>query len=162
MMNKTKTRFGAWKVLAALPVAALLMMVGCKPAASEIVDSEKQAVVEPQAIVEPELFDPQTAPEGFIPPEYPDGENALYKYLAENIHYPEQAKADSIEGKVFVRFIVRDNGDIVNVEVERGIGGGCDEEAMRVIKSMPKWIPATSEGKLVNVQYVIPINFKLQ
>ena len=162
MMNKTKTRFGAWKVLAALPVAALLMMVGCKPATSEIVDSEKQAVVEPQATVEPELFDPQTAPEGFIPPEYPDGEKALYRYLAENIHYPEQAKADSIEGKVFVRFIVRDNGDIVNVEVERGIGGGCDEEALRVIKSMPKWIPATSEGKVVNVQYVIPINFKLQ
>lgn len=162
MMNKTKSRFGAWKVLAALPVAALLMMVGCKPATSEIVDSEKQAVVEPQATVEPELFDPQTAPEGFIPPEYPDGEKALYRYLAENIHYPEQAKADSIEGKVFVRFIVRDNGDIVNVEVERGIGGGCDEEALRVIKSMPKWIPATSEGKVVNVQYVIPINFKLQ
>jgi TonB family protein len=162
MMNKTKSRFGAWKVLAAFPVAALLMMVGCKPAAPEIADSEEQAVVEPQATVEPELFDPQTAPEGFIPPEYPNGTNALYKYLAENIHYPEQAKADSIEGKVFVRFIVRDNGDIVNVEVERGIGGGCDEEAMRVIKSMPKWIPATSEGKLVNVQYVIPINFKLQ
>ena len=162
MMNTKKSRFGAWKALAALPVAALLMMVGCKPATSEIVDSEKQAVVEPQATVEPELFDPQTAPEGFIPPEYPDGEKALYKYLAENIHYPEQAKADGIEGKVFVRFIVRDNGDIVNVEVERGIGGGCDEEAMRVIKSMPKWIPATSEGKVVNVQYVIPINFKLQ
>ena len=162
MMNKTKSRFGAWKVLAALPVAALLMMVGCKPATSEIVDSEKQAVVEPQAIVEPELFDPQTAPEGFVPPEYPDGTNALYKYLAENIHYPEQAKADGIEGKVYVRFIVRDNGDIANVEVERGIGGGCDEEALRVVKSMPKWIPATSEGKLVNVQYVIPINFKLQ
>ena len=72
------------------------------------------------------------------------------------------AKADGIEGKVYVRFIVRDNGDIANVEVERGIGGGCDEEALRVVKSMPKWIPATSEGKLVNVQYVIPINFKLQ
>lgn len=162
MMNTKKSRFGAWKALAALPVAALLMMVGCKPAASEIVDSEKQAVVDPQATVEPELFDPQTAPEGFIPPEYPDGEKALYKYLAENIHYPEQAKADGIEGKVFVRFIVRDNGDIVNVEVSRGIGGGCDEEALRVVKNMPKWIPATSEGKVVNVQYVIPINFKLQ
>ena len=162
MMNKTKSRFGAWKALTALPVAALLMMVGCKPATPEIADSEEQAVVEPQSSIEPELFDPQTAPEGFIPPEYPDGTNALYKYLAENIHYPEQAKTEGIEGKVYIRFIVMNNGDIVNVEVTRGIGGGCDEEAIRVVKSMPKWIPATYEGKFVNVQYVIPINFKLQ
>ncbi len=162
MMNQKKTRFGAWKMLAALPVAAVLMMVGCKPATPEIADSEEQAVVEPQSSIEPELFDPQTAPEGFIPPEYPDGTNALYKYLAENIHYPEQAKTEGIEGKVYIRFIVMNNGDIVNVEVTRGIGGGCDEEAIRVVKSMPKWIPATYEGKFVNVQYVIPINFKLQ
>lgn len=162
MMNKKKSRFGAWKLLAALPVAALLMMVGCKPATPEIADSEEQAVVESQSSIEPELFDPQTAPEGFIPPEYPDGTNALYKYLAENIHYPEQAKTEGIEGKVYIRFIVMNNGDIVNVEVTRGIGGGCDEEAIRVVKSMPKWIPATYEGKFVNVQYVIPINFKLQ
>ena len=162
MMNQKKTRFGAWKMLAALPVAAVLMVVGCKPATPEIADSEEQAVVEPQSSIEPELFDPQTAPEGFIPPEYPDGTNALYKYLAENIHYPEQAKTEGIEGKVYIRFIVMNNGDIVNVEVTRGIGGGCDEEAIRVVKSMPKWIPATYEGKFVNVQYVIPINFKLQ
>ena len=162
MMKRKKTRYGAWKVLAALPVAALLLMVGCKPASSENVDSEKQAVVEPQATVEPELFDPQTAPEGFIPPEYPDGEAALYKYIAQNIQYPEQAKTNGIEGKVYVRFIVMDNGNIVNVEVSRGIGGGCDEEAVRVIKGMPKWKPAMHEGKPVNVQYVIPINFKLQ
>lgn len=162
MMKRKKTRYGAWKVLAALPVAALLLMVGCKPASSENVDSEKQAVVEPQATVEPELFDPQTAPEGFIPPEYSDGEAALYKYIAQNIQYPEQAKTNGIEGKVYVRFIVMDNGNIVNVEVSRGIGGGCDEEAVRVIKGMPKWKPAMHEGKPVNVQYVIPINFKLQ
>lgn len=159
MMNKKKSRFGAWKVAAALPLVALLMVVGCKPAAS---DSEEQAVTETQATVEPELFDPQTTPEGFIPPEYPDGMEALYKYFAENIQYPEQAKTDGIEGKVYVRFIVMDNGDIVNVEVAHGIGGGCDEEAMRAVKAMPKWKPATHEGKPVNVQYVIPINFQLQ
>ena len=87
---------------------------------------------------------------------------ALYKYFAENIQYPEQAKTDGIEGKVYVRFIVMDNGDIVNVEVAHGIGGGCDEEAMRAVKAMPKWKPATHEAKPVNVQYVIPINFQLQ
>ena len=84
MMNKKKSRFGAWKVAAALPLVALLMVVGCKPAAP---DSEEQAVTETQATVEPELFDPQTTPEGFIPPEYPDGMEALYKYFAENIQY---------------------------------------------------------------------------
>ena len=60
-----------------------------------------------------------------------------------------------------VQFSVTDKGDIVNVEIAKGIGGGCDEEALRVVKGMPKWKPAIYEGKAVSVQYCIPINFKL-
>lgn len=160
-MNKKKTRFGAWEAVAALPVAALLLMVGCKPATTENVDAEEQVAVT-EATVEPVLFDMDNAPEGFQPPEYPDGMEAFYKYLAENIQYPEQAKADGIQGRVLVRFVVMNDGSIVNVEVERGIGNGCDEEAVRVVKSMPKWKPAISDGKAVNVQYALPITFKLQ
>ncbi len=161
MINRKKTRFGAWKLLAVLPVAALLLMVGCKPAATEpAADEEVAEVVNPS--VEPVLFDMENAPEGFQPPEFDGGTEALYKYIAENIKYPEQAKADGIEGRVMVRFVVMDNGDVVNVEVAKGIGGGCDEEAVRVVKAMPKWKPAVSEGKPVNVQYVLPLTFKLQ
>ena len=161
MMKRKKTRFGAWKLLAVLPVAALLLMVGCKPAATEpVADEEVAEALNPS--VEPVLFDMQNAPEGFQPPEFDGGTEALYKYIAENIKYPEQAKADGIEGRVMVRFVVMDNGDVVNVEVAKGIGGGCDEEAVRVVKAMPKWKPAIHEGKPVNVQYVLPLTFKLQ
>lgn len=163
MMNKTKTRFGAWKVAAVLPVVALLLMVGCKPATTETVGAAEQtAVAEPT--VEPELFDysQDSLPEGFAAPEYDGGVEAMYKYIAENIHYPEQAKTDGIEGRVLIRFVVMDDGSVVNVEVARGIGGGCDEEAVRVVKAMPKWKPAVYNGKAVNVQYALPVIFKLR
>lgn len=160
MMNKSKTRFGAWKVVAALPVVVLLLVVGCKHATTET--AEQTAVTE--ATVEPVLFDysEDSLPEGFTAPEYEGGMEALYKYLAENIQYPEQAKADGIQGRVLIRFVVMNDGSIVNVEVAKGIGGGCDEEAVRVVKSMSKWKPAIYEGKTVNVNYALPITFKLQ
>ena len=161
MMNKTRTRFGAWKVLAALPVAALLMMVGCKQGAPENTVAEEEAAVVNEATVEPIIFKNDSMPEGLVAPEYPNGGEALYKYIADNIHYPEQAKADGLEGRVVVQFTVTDKGDIVNVEIAKGIGGGCDEEALRVVKGMSKWKPAIYEGKAVSVQYCIPINFKL-
>ena len=161
MMKNKKSRFGAWKVVAALPVAALLLMVGCKPAATEpVADEEVVATTNPT--VEPVIFNNDSMPEGLVSPEFPGGVEALYKYIAENIQYPEQAEADGIEGRVIIRFVVMDNGDVVNVEVARGIGGGCDEEAVRVVKAMPKWTPATYEGKPVNVQYALPITFKLK
>ena len=162
MMNKTRTRFGAWKVAAALPVAVLLLMVGCKPATPETSAAEEQVAAAQEATVEPIIFKNDSMPDGLVAPEFPNGGEALYKYIAENLHYPEQAKSDGVQGKVVVQFTVMDNGDIVNVEVAKGIGGGCDEEALRVVKSMPKWKPAIYEGKPVNVQYCIPINFKLR
>ena len=162
MMNKTRTRFGAWKVAAALPVAVLLLMVGCKPATPETSAAEEQVAAAQEATVEAIIFKNDSMPDGLVAPEFPNGGEALYKYIAENLHYPEQAKSDGVQGKVVVQFTVMDNGDIVNVEVAKGIGGGCDEEALRVVKSMPKWKPAIYEGKPVNVQYCIPINFKLR
>ena len=165
MMNTKKSRYGAWKVAAVLPVVALLLMVGCKPAEPAPADnaaSEELTVSTNEPSVEPVLFDMENAPEGFQPPEYVGGMDAFYKYLTDNLRYPEQAKADNIQGRVLIRFVVMDDGSIVNVEVARGIGGGCDEEAVRVVKAMPKWKPAVSDGKPVNVQYALPITFKLQ
>ena len=95
-------------------------------------------------------------------PEFPGGQEALYKYLAENLHYPEQAKANKVQGKVYVSFTVKADGSIANAKVERGIGGGCDEEALRVVKAMPKWKPGTDGGRPVDVQYHLPIIFSLQ
>ncbi len=95
-------------------------------------------------------------------PEFPGGIQALFSYLGKNIEYPDLAKDAKIEGKVYITFVVNSKGEIDNVMVLRGIGGGCDEEAVRVVKSMPTWIPGKQRGKSVKVQYNLPINFILK
>jgi TonB family protein len=95
-------------------------------------------------------------------PEFPGGEKGLMEYASNNVKYPEEAKNKNIAGRVFVSFIVEKDGSINEVKVLRGIGGGCDEEAVRVIKSMPKWKPGKQRGKPVRVKYTVPVNFKLQ
>ena len=97
-----------------------------------------------------------------VMPEYPGGMDALMKYLSGNIKYPEQAKEKNIQGRVLVTFIVEKNGSISDVKVVKGIGNGCDEEAVRVISAMPKWKPGMQNGKKVRVSFAIPISFKLQ
>ena len=95
-------------------------------------------------------------------PEYPGGEAALYTFLADNIKYPQMAKESGIQGRVFVTFVVEKDGHVTDVRILRGIGGGCDEEAIRVVKSMPKWTPGKQRGKSVRVQYNLPVKFTLQ
>ena len=94
-------------------------------------------------------------------PQFPGGEQALMEFVAKSVVYPEEAKEKNISGRVFVSFVVEKDGSVSNVKVLRGIGGGCDEEAVRVIKSMPKWEPGKMKGKPVRVSYQIPFNFKL-
>ena len=94
-------------------------------------------------------------------PQYTGGEEAMMKYVAENIKYPQEAKDKNISGRVFIGFVIEKDGSVSNVKVVRGIGGGCDEEAVRVIKEMPKWKPGMQKGKPVRVSYQIPIYFKL-
>jgi protein TonB len=83
-------------------------------------------------------------------------------YLTSNIRYPEQARELDIQGTVFIEFVVEKDGSITNVVVKRGIGGGCDEEAVRVVKSMPKWKPGKQRGKPVRVRYTLPVRFQLR
>ncbi len=85
----------------------------------------------------------------------------LGEYLSTNMMYPIAAKKANIQGRVTVRFIVTEDGSISDVTVIRGIGGGCDEEAARVIKAMPKWKPGKMTGKPVKVYYTQPITFRL-
>ncbi len=95
-------------------------------------------------------------------PAFPGGQGALMKYLAEHIKYPELAKESGIQGRVFINFVVEPDGSIDQVKVLRGIGGGCDEEAVRVVKSMPNWIPGKQRGKPVRVSFNLPVKFALE
>jgi protein TonB len=94
-------------------------------------------------------------------PGYPGGDEARLTYLRDNIKYPEMAKESGIQGTVYVTFVVEKDGSISNVKVLRGIGGGCDEEAVRVIKNMPKWKPGKQRGRPVRAQFNMPIRFIL-
>jgi periplasmic protein TonB len=89
------------------------------------------------------------------------GMAAFYQYVNENIKYPRQAQAMGIEGKVFVQFVVGKDGGLTDVVVIRGIGGGCDEEAVRVVKKSPKWKAGKQRGRPVRVKMVLPITFKI-
>ncbi len=95
-------------------------------------------------------------------PEFPGGEEELFKYLGKNIKYPSMARENGITGTVYVTFVVEGNGEISDVKKLRGIGGGCDEEAMRVVKAMPSWKAGKQNGKSVRVQYNLPIKFTLR
>lgn len=95
-------------------------------------------------------------------PEFPDGEAALLKYLYANIKYPPIARENGIEGQVVVRFVVSKTGKIDDVKILRSLGGGCDEEASRVVRAMPAWKPGKHNGKAVNCTYTLPIKFQLQ
>lgn len=95
-------------------------------------------------------------------PEFPGGESALNKFLKDNIRYPSVASENGISGAVYLTFVVSKDGKISEVRVIRGIGGGCDEEAIRVVKLMPKWIAGRQNGVSVPVQFNLPIRFVLQ
>jgi len=94
-------------------------------------------------------------------PKYPGGDQELFKYLSENIHYPEQAKKGKVEGRVFINFVIERDGKVNQLRVAHGIGHGCDEEAARVVRNMKPWIPGTQGGKAVRVKYTLPVKFSL-
>jgi TonB family protein len=96
-----------------------------------------------------------------VMPKFAGGDGALKSYLTESIKYPESARLSSISGKVFVKFIVDENGEIVKPEVLKSVHPLLDNEALRVVKEMPKWIPGRQHNRRVKVQYTIPINFSL-
>jgi len=122
----------------------------------EIREWTRPAAVE-ETIVEEEIFIivEQT-------PEYPGGDEARLNFLRNNIKYPQMAREAGIQGTVYVGFVVEKDGSVTQVKIMRGIGGGCDEEAIRVTKLMPKWKAGKQRGKEVRVSYNMPIKFTLQ
>jgi protein TonB len=95
-------------------------------------------------------------------PSFPGGNVELMKYLNSNLKYPNLAKEMNISGRVFVTFVVEKDGSVTDVQVLRGIGGGCDEEAVRVVRNMPKWIPGKQRNVPVRVRFNLPVKFTLQ
>jgi len=95
-------------------------------------------------------------------PKYPGGDDARTKFLQENLVYPEEARKVGLEGRVVVEFIVEPNGSLSNFKIVRHVAPILDEEALRVVKLMPNWIPEKYQDKTVRVKYEIPIIFSLQ
>ncbi|MBO7495086.1 MAG: energy transducer TonB [Salinivirgaceae bacterium] len=94
-------------------------------------------------------------------PEFPGGDLALRKYIADNVKYPEIAKENGLAGKVFVQFVINQRGEVENVKIARGVDPALDKEAIRVVQSLPKFKPGSQRGKPVKVNYTVPINFQL-
>jgi protein TonB len=94
-------------------------------------------------------------------PIFPGGDPGLFKYLETQIKYPIRASEAHIEGIVYISFVVDKEGRIKDAKVLHGIGWGCDEEALRVIKSMPVWKPGKTNGKALSVLFNIPVHFKI-
>jgi TonB family protein len=95
-------------------------------------------------------------------PKYPGGDEEMYKFISKHLKYPKKARNNEIEGKVFVQFMIDKEGNVTRAKVLKGIGYGCDEEALRVVNKMPKWKPGTQRGKPVPVMFTLPFNFKLK
>jgi TonB family protein len=96
-----------------------------------------------------------------IMPQFPGGDNGLYQYLKKNVVYPALAKVQKIQGRVYIEFIVERDGSVSHVKIIRGIGGGCNEEAARVVAQMPKWTSGKMKDNPVRVQYTLPVKFTL-
>ncbi len=95
-------------------------------------------------------------------PEFPGGQEALQKYLVENIRYPVIAEENGIQGRVFVSFVINQKGEVTNATVMRGVDSHLDREALRVIQAMPKWKPGKQRNSPVRVSCVVPVNFVLR
>ena len=146
MITKTNNANGLWwRLLTTLSVLVLLFVANTNATAQ----NKKAANDKVYEKVE-------------VMPEFPGGEQAMMEFVAKNVIYPKEAIEKEIDGRVLVSFIVEKDGSINEVKVMKGIGGGCDEEAVRVISAMPKWMPGKQEGKPVRVSYMMPITFRLQ
>lgn len=183
MMNKKKTtQFARIKLLVAIPLAISMMLV--MSFSHEVLAQNTDKSVQKQATKERLV----TAPDPTAPPpppkkieiiedpqdekapiftvveempKYPGGKDAMYKFMSENIKYPETAQKEGISGTVFVTFVVEKDGRVNDVKLLRGVDASLDKEAMRVIKMMPNWKPGKQSGKAVRVQYNLPVKFTL-
>ena len=146
MITKTQKANGLWwRLLATLSVLAILFTINTTAMAQNKKTSNDKVFEKVEDM-----------------PEFPGGEQAMMDFVGKNVQYPKEAMEKEISGRVLVGFIVEKDGSVNEVKIVRGIGGGCDEEAVRVVKAMPKWKPGKEKGKPVRVSYMMPFTFKLQ
>jgi len=117
---------------------------------------------EKEKIVEQESENTQIFTHVDVPPSFPGGDAELMKWMQNNVKYPTLAQEQEVQGKVVLKFVINSNGSISNIEVIRSLETNCDQEAIRVIKSMPNWIPGRQNGRNVATYYTIPIMFRLR
>lgn len=114
------------------------------------------------------VFEEETRDEGEIfmiveeMPEFPGGTEALQKYLAQSVRFPVIAQENGIQGRVYIQFVINQNGEVTNATILRGVDPSLDREALRVVEAMPKWKPGKQRNSPVRVSYIVPINFLLQ
>jgi periplasmic protein TonB len=135
-----------------------------KETKAAITTTDAAGSTDENAVVDLKITEEKQEPLTFVEqmPEFPGGAEALLTYLAKNIKYPSIATEMGISGRVILQFVVDKYGKISNVKLVRGIGGGCDEEAIRVVKNMPSWKPGRQNGKEVPVYYTLPVVFQLK
>jgi protein TonB len=131
----------------------------------ESTEADDATIIDAVPVIEEEEGDEEDA-EVFViveeMPEFPGGELALRKWISNNIKYPVIAAENGIQGKVYVQFVVDRDGSVSNARIARGVDPSLDQEALRVVNSLPKWKPGKQRGKPVRVSYTVPINFQLQ
>jgi len=144
-LSKTNTAIGVYNV------------EGNDEAEGEVLKAKEVVVDEKPKEEETKVFDVVEQM-----PQFPGGPNALFEYLSKNIKYPVVAEENGIQGRVIVTFVVERDGSITDVKVAKSVDPSLDKEAMRVVKSMPNWIPGKQNGSAVRVKYTVPVTFRLQ
>jgi TonB family protein len=154
----------AWKYGLTLPVLVFLFLFACQKPASEQSENGPlqtgERTLSDVSVAALDLFEVDN------PPQFPGGQAALKQFLSENIKFPEAARNESAEGLVAVTFVVDENGTVKDVEGikmnQNGWRQDFQDEAIRVVQSMPKWEPATKSGKAISVKFTLPVKFKLR
>ena len=179
MVKKKSNPWARMKYLYVLPMAAIAVAAFARPeVSSELNEISKvkvsDFVAEMKVASEKNLSDtvktivPQEPVKGDVftavenPPQFPGGMKELMTFLGKNIQYPAEAKDKKIEGRVIVQFVVKKDGSTSDFKVLRAVHPLLDAEALRVLKTMPKWTPGTQRGEAVNVKFVVPVRFSLQ
>ncbi len=168
MDSEKKKRKFVWLELSSIAVFVIIAIVvsqhvskGTKENQAEIlnVDNEPETVIEelpaPIAPIE-DVYDISE-----VEPSFPGGPEEMAKWIQKKVKYPTEAAEMGEQGIVYVEFVVNTDGSIANVEVRKGVSESLDNEALRVVKMMPKWIPGVQDGKKVRVSFTLPISFKL-
>ncbi|MCO4292953.1 energy transducer TonB [Solitalea sp. MAHUQ-68] len=137
----------------------ILVMTLCSSFIEGKVSSQTTSIIQQTTQQDPEDNDIYLYVEN--PPKFPGGSTALANFINRNLKYPQKALENFTQGKVSVSFVVKKDGSISDIKVIKKVKDGLSEEAVRIIKAMPKWKPAVHHGLIVNAKYVLPIDFKL-